>query len=812
MVLDDLRFASRQLRKSPGFSLAAILTLGLAIGANAVVFSMVDAVLLRPLPYPQPERLALVARVFSRDGVTLSENTGHTGAVFEQIRDRATTMTAAVSVGLAVRVNLVAGGRALPVTQQRVSAGYFTLLGVPPSIGREFSREEDREGGPPVVIFSDRLWRDLLAADPRAIGQTVILKGEPHTLVGVMPPSFRSNVHADLWSPVRPNRNGEGGGENYTIVARLKDGVSWSQASADAASVADSALRSRTSASGAIATHAVISMQKALVDSVRVPLLLLWVSVGIVLLVACVNLASLLLARGGRRAREFGTRVAIGAGRRVLVRQLLVETALLAAIGGGLGLIGGAFAVGAVQRFAADTLTTWADLRLDGRVVAATFALTASTLVLFGLAPALQSTRFDVLSSLTQGGTRAIAGSARGWTRRILVVSEVALGVVLLVAAGLLVRTFLYLQTQSPGFDPTNVVAAATSLEDARYESKERVSHLFDDSLTRIRALPGVAAAAISLGLPYERILNLGAQFVGANGQLETRFSTLTYVTPGYFETLRLPVLRGRALADRDGEGAPNAVVVNDAFARRYFADRDAIGERIRLANADREIVGVVGNVQQRGGFNGFGPLDALPGVYVTFAQFPSGSLRLFHGWFSPEWIIRAERPGAVTDEMVRRAMAETDPQLPLFAIRGVDQVRSEALVIQRVLMSLVLALGLVTLLLTAIGIHGLIASGVTERTRELGIRLALGSTVGEAIRQAALPGIYLAVVGLVIGGAAAAGTAGVMRRLIWGVREYDPLTFAAVAITLLVVAVLASLLPALRVRRLDPVSLLRSE
>ncbi len=809
---DDLRFAWRQLRKSPGFSLAAILTLGLAIGANAVVFSMVDAVLLRPLPYPQPERLALVARVFSRGGVRLSENTGHTGAVFEQIRDQAQTMTAAVSVGLAVRVNLVAGGRALPVTQQRVSAGYFTMLGVPPSIGREFSKEEDREGGPPVVIFSDRLWRDLLAADPRAIGQTVILKGEPHTLVGVMPPSFRSNVHADLWSPVRPNRTGEGGGENYTIVARLKDGVSWSQASADAASAADSALRSRTSASGAIATHAVISMQKGLVDSVRVPLLLLWVSVGIVLLVACVNLASLLLARGGRRAREFGTRVAIGAGRRVLVRQLLVETALLAVIGGGVGLIGGAFAVGAVQRFAADTLTTWADLRLDGRVAAATFALTAGTLLLFGLAPALQSTRFDVLSSLTQGRTRAIAGSARSWTRRILIVSEVALGVVLLVAAGLLVRTFLYLQTQSPGFDPTNVVAAATSLEDARYQSKERVSHLFDDSLTRIRALPGVSAAAISLGLPYERILNLGAQFVGANGQLETRFSTLTYVTPGYFETLRLPVLRGRALADRDGEGAPNAVVVNDAFAQRYFPDRDAVGERIRLANADREIVGVVGNVQQRGGFNGFGPLDALPGVYVTFAQFPSGSLRLFHGWFSPEWIIRAERPGAVTEEMVRRAMAETDPQLPLFAIRGVDQVRSEALVIQRVLMLLVLALGLVTLLLTAIGIHGLIASGVTERTRELGIRLALGSTVSAAIRQAALPGIYLAVVGLVIGGAAAAGTAGVMRRLIWGVHQYDPLTFAAVAGTLLVVAVLASVLPALRVRRLDPVSLLRSE
>jgi putative ABC transport system permease protein len=819
---DDLRFAWRQLRKSPGFSLAAILTLGLAIGANAAVFSLVDAVLLKPLPYPHPDRLALLSRVYSRDGARLNEDTSHTGTVWEFVRDQATTVDAAVVTGLSAQVSLVAGNQALTVAPQRVSAGFFRVLGVTPALGREFTRDEDRNGAAPVAVLSDRLWRTVLHSDPNVIGQTILLKGEPHVIVGVMAPGFlplgisvpgNASVEADLWTPVRPSRNGEGGGENYGIVLRLRDGITLAQAVADVAAAGDQGLTRRTLDNGLTLTHGVVSMQESLAADVRRPLLLLWASVGVVLLVACVNLAGLLLARGGRRAREFATRLAIGGSRGAIVRQLLVETTLLAVLGGVLGLAIGVLALDALKTLAADLLTTWGDVQLDGRVVLATLALTTLTAAIFGLAPALQATRLNVQAALTQGGTRAIAGSARGWSRRALVLVEVALGVVLLVGAGLLVRTFVYLQTQSPGFDATNVIAASASLEDARYVSRERVQQLFTDSLARIRALPGVESAAVSLGLPYERILNMGAQVRSSGSQAaEFKFSTLTYVTPGYFATLRLPVLRGRALADGDSAGAASVIVVNESFANRYFSDRDPVGEHIRVANVDREVVGVVGNVQQRGGFAGFGPIDALPGTYVTFEQFPAGALRVYHGWFSPAWIVRASAPGAVTEQALRRAMADVDPQLPLSSVRGVDAVRSTALARQRLLMSLVGALGVVALLLTAVGIHGLISSGVNERTRELGIRLALGSTVSAAVRTAALPGIYLAIVGLAIGSVAAYGASGLIRNLLWGVRENDPITFAAVAGTLLVVAVLASVLPALRVRRLDPVMLLRAE
>jgi len=357
------------------------------------------------------------------------------------------------------------------------------------------------------------------------------------------------------------------------------------------------------------------------------------------------------------------------------------------------------------------------------------------------------------------------------------------------------------------------VITASASLEDARYEKHENVEQLFQRSLARIAAVPGVEAAAVSLGMPYERILNMGARVVGAGGeQSDFVFSTATYVTPGYFETLRLPLLRGRTLASSDSKTSAPAVVINDAFARRYLKDRDPVGAHVRMSGEVREIVGVVGNVQQRAGFNGFGPLDALPSIYMTFAQFPEGNLRTIHGWFTTAWIVREARPGAITEPVLRRTMAEVDPLLAVSEVRGVDEVRSAALARQRMLMTLVAALGGVALLLAAIGIHGLIASGVTERTREFGIRMAMGATSGQTIRDAALPGLLMALAGLAVGCGTAYGVSGLIRSLLWGVQANDPLTFAIVILTLLAVAAVASVLPALRVKRLDPVSLLRSE
>ena len=811
MIADDLKFGWRQLIKAPGFTMTAVLTLGLAIGANTAVFSLVDAVLLKALPYPNPERLATVRMIVTRDGAVVGENNSHTGKVWEAIRDHATTFDAAVLSGLAARISLVLPNRAVVITPQRVSAGYFRVLGVPPAMGREFTREEDRVGGPTVTVLSDRLWRSAFDGDPSVLGRTVLLKGEPHEVVGIMPPSFRSSVDADLWTPIRPNTNGEGASPNYGIIARLNDGATWPQARAEAAVVADPALNRREGTTG---THSLLPLQDALAQSVRLPLLLLSAAVGLVLAVACVNLAGLLLARASRRTREIATRLAIGGDRRAVMRQLLIESILLAICGGVFGLAVGAVALEGLKATATDLLLTpWGQVSLDARVLSVTLGLTMLTAVLFGLVPAVQATRLDVQAALAESGTRSVAGGARGWPRRVLVIAEVALGVVLLVGAGLLIRTFVHLQTRPPGFDPRHVIVSTVSLDDARYAQHAGIEQLFERSLARIHAIPGVESAAVSLGLPYERILNMGARIVQPSGlPSDFVFSTATYVTPGYFETLRLPILRGRPFSTTDTATSAPAVIVNEVFARRYFTDRDAVGEYVTMSGATRQIVGVAANVQQRGGFQDFGPIDALPAIYMPFSQFPGGGLRTIHGWFSTAWIIREGRDGAVTEPVLRRAMADVDGQLALSPIRGVDDVRAAALTRQRVLMWLVAALGGLALFLAAIGIHALIASGVAERTRELGIRMALGATVRQTVIDAARPGIIMAAVGVIIGCALAAGASGLIRNLLWGVRENDPLTFAAVVAALLAVAVTASVLPALRIRKLDPVSLLRSE
>ena len=816
MLVDDLKFGWRQLIKSPGFTITAVLTLGLAIGANTAVFSMVDAALLKPLPYPHADRLATMGAVYTRDGVVVDHSSmALTGLGWLAVQ-KVTSVDGAIYSGMSSRVSLVAASRTLTVAPQRVSAGYFRVLGVPPAVGREFTAEEDVVGGPAVAVLSDRLWRSTFNGDQQVVGQSILLKGEPHVVVGVMPASFRNGDDADLWTPIRPSTRGEGGGNNYGLVARLKDGTSLSQASIEVGAAADSATRNRTSDSGVTMSHVLIPLQDEMADGVRTPLLFLSLAVGLVLLVACVNLAGLLLARAGRRTREIATRLAVGGDRRAVVRQLLVENLVLASCGGIAGLAIGAATLAGLKITATTLLLTpWAEVALDARVLTVTLGLTAVTAVLFGLVPAIHASRLDVQAALAEGGTRSVAGGAKGWPRRLLVVAEVALGVVLLVGAGLLVRTFVFLQSQPPGFDPSNVIVASASLEDARYESHDNAERLFARSLESIRALPGVESAAISLGLPYERILNMGAAIVGAGfDPKEFHFTTATYVTPGYFETLRMPLLRGRTLRDSDTNSSAPAVVVNQAFARRYFGDKDAVGQHMRTSGLREgetaEIVGVVGNVQQKAGFQNYGPLDALPGYYIPFAQFPSGGLRTIHGWFSTAWIIREASAGVVSEASIRRAMADVDPMLAISAVRGIDDVRAASLARQRMLMQLAAALGGLALFLAAIGIHALIASSVAERTREFGIRLALGATPAQTIRKAAMPGITLAAIGLAIGCGAALLMSNVLRSLLWGVAANDPVTFGSVMLTLLVVAVAASILPARRIRKLDPAALLR--
>ena len=415
MIIDDLKFGWRQLTKSPGFSVTAVLTLGLAIGANTAVFSLVDAVMLRPLPYPQPDRLALVSLVIHRNGERAGENTSHTGAVWEAIRDQAKTVDAAVLSGLSAQVSLATGDRAIPVVPQRVSAGYFRVLGVAPAIGREFAIDEDRAGGPSVALLSDHLWRAAFHSDANIVGQTIRLKGEPSTVVGVMPAAFKTDADADLWTPVRATRTGEGAGQNYGIVVRLKNGVTLAQARGEIAAVADPALTRPEASQGITASHGLIGLQESLAADVRAPLLLLASAVGLVLLVACVNLAGLLLARAGRRTREIATRLAVGGDRRMIIRQLLVESLVLAVCGGVAGVVFGALAVESLKASASDLLLTpWGTVGMDVRTLGVTAGLTLLTTLVFGLVPAFHATRLDVQAAIAEGGNRSVAWGSRG--------------------------------------------------------------------------------------------------------------------------------------------------------------------------------------------------------------------------------------------------------------------------------------------------------------------------------------------------------------------------------------------------------------
>jgi predicted permease len=822
-ILRDLRYAVRTLRKTPAFTIVALVTLAVGIGVNTAVFSVVDAVLLKPLPYPNADRLGTI-RVAAHD-LRRNEDNDSTvdGATFLAIRDNARTVDAAVR-GSGGGVNLIAEDRAANVVQSRVSAGYFAVLGVQPLIGRTFTLDEDRVGGPPVAVLSHRLWSRLFGNDPAVVGRAIMVRGAPHTVVGVMPPSFADAgppsrflpTGAELWTPVRPSTSGEGSGTNYSFVARLRPGATWAEASAEVNQLA-TPLMARQMENATQVTCALIPLQTGTTSEFREALLMLWGAVGVVLLIACVNLAGLLLARSGARTREIATRMALGSGRAAVVRQLLVESTVLALLGGIAGVALGWVTLEALKALSIDVFDFGYPISLDARVLAATLALALATSLVFGLVPAVHASRLDVQRTLAQAGTRSVAGGG-GWPRRMLVVGEVALGVVLLVSAGLLVRTFVGLKTLSPGFDPSGVVTATISLQDARYEDPARMAQLFDETLTRIRRYPGVQAAGVVLGLPYTRLLNSGFSLLDGDVDPKKRkFANVSYVTQGYFEALKVTVVQGRDFSPADQAGSMPVAIVNEEFARRYYGgNASAVGRHIGgIGRAERrEVVGVVGNTRTTtSGYAGYSdPLVTAPILYVAAAQLSPGFVKLVHTWFSPSWVVRGSGPIEGTSVALREALAASDRLLPIAKLESMSDVQSESLAVQRFMMSLVLGLGGVALLLAAIGMYGLIGTSVTERTRELGIRLALGATGAQVMGDVVKPGVTLAAIGVGIGAAAAVPVARLMQSFIWGITATDPLTFAAVMTALLVVALLASLLPARRVLRLDPALTLRAE
>jgi predicted permease len=809
MLWSDARFALRQIRKSPGFALTVILTLALCIGVNTAVFSVLDAVLLRPVPYPEPARLALVVTA-SRSGGAEDVNTSQTGALFEAVRDRAPGLDAAADAGIG-GANFAAPGRLEYIQQHRVSSGFFRVLGIAPRLGREFTRQEDVPGGPALAVLSDAFWRRVFHSDPAILGKAIQLKGEDHIVIGVMPPGFRTTAPVDVWTPLRPSRHGEGGGSNYEVIARLAPGVTWTAAN-DQLRALSASLRDDPAFPREVKNfeERVTPLQAGITGDSRKELLLTWGAVLMVLLIGCVNIAGLLLARSGSRAREIATRMALGGNRGTIVRQLLIESVMLALAGGVAGVAFGGLALDWLKKLGADKNELWHPIALDARVLAVMLAVALFTSLLFGLAPAFHTTRLDIRSVLMEG-SRGIAGPRRRWTRTALVIAEVALSLVLLVGAGLLVRTLAWLNGLNPGFDPRNVIAAEASLQDARYHSAANLNLLYTSTLERIRRIPGVDSAAVALTLPYERPLNNGFRMVEGIDH-DPHMGEFVYSTPAYFETMRIPIVAGRALRDSDTAQSARVVVVSESFARKFFHG-DALGRHLKSGKEVSEIVGVSGDVQQHSGLSGKeGPLSIEPTIYLPATQLSDGFVTLIHTWFSPKWLVRTNGPTANLASQIRAVVAATDPQLPVAHFRTVDELRGRYTGGQRYMAGLFSILAGLALLLAAVGLYGLISQSVTQRRHELGIRMALGATAQQTILGVMRPGLLMALAGAGAGLALSVVLVRFLRSMLWGVRETDPATFLIMAALLLVVAALASLAPALRILRMDPAATLRSE
>jgi predicted permease len=803
----DLKFAGRLLRKNPGFTFIAVSTLALGIGANTAVFSVVDAVLLRPLPYPSPERLGSLATYYkapSQQGMFTDQD----GKTWELMRDNAQAVDSALFSDMAATVNLAAQGHVQYVQQQRAGSGFFRVLGVEPLFGREFTRQEDKPNGSAVAVVSYGLWKRALHGDRSLLNHTISLRGEPYLVVGVMPADFKTAALADVWTPLRPSTEGEGGGANYQIVTRLKSGATWAQATSEVEAIGVQRTRSMRFDPGESLRITLLPLQKALSEQIRTPVLLLWCAVGVVLLICCINIAGLVLARGAGRRHEIATRMALGGGQAQVVRQLLVESFLLSLLAGVSGLAIGYAGIVGLRIAARESLNLWQYIGLDSRVFVVTCAVTVFTTMLFGLYPAFQASRVDLRAGLIEQGGRAVAGGKNLWPQRLMIVGEVALGVTLLVAAGLLLRSFLLLRNQQPGFDAKHVVSATLPLQDARYQTSQKMNQLFTLALSRIRSSPGVQRAAVTMSLPYQRGLNTMFKFPGAPG----KDTTLTYVTPEYFDVLRIPLLSGRTFSDLDGPHSSKVTIVNQTFVRMYSGGKPLVGRTILNGNTSSEIVGVVGDVPMKGSLMGYAPVTSIPMMFIPAAQLTDGSVPMLNTWFPPSVAVRSSAPVRDTVAAMRGAMQSVDSLLPFSEFRGIDEIRSATLAQQRFQAVLMAALAALALLLAAIGIYGLIAQSVMERTRELGIRLALGATAWQAVKSAALPGVAIATVGCLLGIVGAFGIVRLMRNLIWGVSATDARTFLGTAALLLLVAVIASFAAAMRILRMNSVEILRNE
>jgi putative ABC transport system permease protein len=809
-LVQDVRFGLRMLAKNPGFTAVTILTLALGIGANTAIFSIVDALLLKSLPYPHAERLgAVYCRRTGPDSYNGRRNID--GDQWQLLRDDVPSLLSAVSPTRTSGVNLQAGSHTQYLHAARVSAHYFDVLGVQPILGRNFSEDEDRPHGPKTAILSYALWRTAFAANPEVLGQAILLKGEPHTVIGVLPERASVPLPADLYTALQASREGEGKGTNFLAITRLRDGATWQLADAEMNRAWARSQRVRDFLSGnpgAQIAYYSMPLQKGETDTLQAQVLALMLSAGFILLIACANLVGLTLVRMSRRTGEIATRAALGASSWQIQRQLWIENLLLALIGAVAGVAVGFVALRGLLLLLPENFLPVARVTLDSRVLGFALLLSLLTSALFGMLPALTARRIDLRLAI---GNRSVIGGGRVRLRQGLIAGEVALTVVLLAGAGLLIRTLIYLETVPPGFNPNGVITAKASLDDARYDPPA-FRKLLNESLASMREIPGVQSAAVGLSLPYERALLDGITLSDGPeaGQLIT--TNFVYVTPGYFDALQIPVLMGRGLTDADGPAAQHVVVINQTFARKFFHGVNPVGRHL---DKDTLIVGVVADtlLSSASHLNAdSAPLTKEEAIYVPAAQSDGHFLSVLHAWFQPSWIVRTARPVDGLTAQMQSALASVDPNLPFSGFYDMKDLMAATLATQRIEVALLMAMASLALLLSAVGIFGLVANTVAQRTREIGIRIALGSSVHKAMIHIGSSGVRAAALGLLLGLVLCAGALRAMRSVLFGVGVYDVPTIVTVALTLFAVTFLATMIPALRVARIDPAKTLREE
>jgi predicted permease len=803
----DLRYGLRQFLRNPGFTCTVIFTLALSIGANTAIFSIVNALMLKRLPYPEPERMGTIMMQVQGPSNAQSRH-WIDGEQWEVLRDEVPSLTSAVSSGIAAGVNLQAGKHVEYIHAGRISAHYLDVLGIHPMLGRNFSEAEDRPQGPKSVILGYGLWRNTFGADRGLIGQVIRLKGDSYAVIGVLGRDGKTPQNVDLYTALQPSRKGEGSGSNFEVITRLRDGSNWQQADAEINRAwAGKAKRiAKEYPTGAQVAFHSVPLQKGQVAELRPKALTLMLAAGVILAIACANLAGLTLVRMARRAPEIATRLALGASHWQLQKQFWLENLILACAGGAAGIgVGFLLLHGLLSLLPKDFLPV-AGVPLDTRVLAFTLVISMLTSVVFGMLPALALRKVDLRSATA---SRTIAGGERLRLRQILIAGEVALTVVLLSASGLLIRTLIHLQSLPPGFNPAGVITAKASLDDVRYHDLAVFSRLLDESTAVMMRIPGVQSAAVGLSLPFERSLNDGLQLSDGKEAGQQVVTGAVYVTTGYFDTLQIPLIAGRGFTTADNATSTRVVIVNRTFAQKFYGSSNPIG---RIIDKDMVIVGMVGDVQIKPGLDPTAPLSSEEMIYTPAAQMPPKMLGLVHVWFQPSWIVRAAGPVEGLPAQMQRALASVDPGLPFSGFYGMSDLLAETLATQRVEVALLSAMASLALLLSAVGIFALVASLVAQRTREIGIRIALGSTIRQAMIHVSGSGIRASSIGLLLGLLLCAGTLRAMRSVLYGVGVYDVPSILMVVATLVLVTLFAASLPTLRIARIDPARTLRDE